>query len=328
MKSKSPCWSFWASQSFWFTKEICTLYHYCFYKVCQAGRYSKQRNPNCSSSNFWTMVMPFWNAIEACNRSRERIMFRIVWRLIPSHASFAFKNNGQAEVANKTIAKYLSSFVDETTLDWEVYLPPLMIVYNTSFHQSIKTTPCFLTFGMEPRLPNLPGPDVRRKSANELLLQLLTAHNVACCNNKTTTYKSQIDLNQNTVPHNFINNDLVLMDKHSFLGKNAKLSPKWSGPHQIIQLKNENNFKLKMHNGHSLIMDVNWLKPYAFGWFPWIQRTGCCSAPLNLCNVSLKVRLIFMTFLMTPILCPSMNHSSFHFHLSPWLKLKFLMMGQ
>ena len=132
-----------------------------------------------------------------------------------------------------------------------------MIVYNTSFHQSIKTTPCFLTFGMEPRLPNLPGPDVRRKSANELLLQLLTAHNVACCNNKTTTYKSQIDLNQNTVPHNFINNDLVLMDKHSFLGKNAKLCPKWSGPHQIIQLKNENNFKLKMHNGHSLIMDVN-----------------------------------------------------------------------
>ena len=106
--------------------------------------------------------------------------------------------NSQAEVANKTIAKYLASFVDETTLDWEVYLPPLMIVYNTSFHRSIKTTPFFLTFGMEPRLPNLPGPDVRRKfygesSSDELLLRLLTACDV--------------------------------------LGKNAKLCPKWSGPH-------------------------------------------------------------------------------------------------
>ena len=28
--------------------------------------------------------------------------------------------NSQAEVANKTIAKYLAYFVDETALDWEV----------------------------------------------------------------------------------------------------------------------------------------------------------------------------------------------------------------
>ncbi len=46
--------------------------------------------------------------------------------------------NSQAEVANKTIAKYLSSFCDDSTLDWELYLAPLMFAYNTSFHRTIK----------------------------------------------------------------------------------------------------------------------------------------------------------------------------------------------
>jgi hypothetical protein len=45
--------------------------------------------------------------------------------------------NSQAEVANKTIAKYLVSFVDETTLDWEDYLALCMFSNSTSFHRSI-----------------------------------------------------------------------------------------------------------------------------------------------------------------------------------------------
>ncbi len=47
--------------------------------------------------------------------------------------------NSQAVVAYTTMAKYLSSFCDDSTLDWELYLAPLMFTYNTSFHQTIKT---------------------------------------------------------------------------------------------------------------------------------------------------------------------------------------------
>ena len=82
--------------------------------------------------------------------------------------------NSQAKVANKTIAKYLASFINDSTLDWEDYLAPLMFAYNTLFHRSIKTTPFFLTFGLEPRTLQFPGPDLRRKfygesSTDELL---------------------------------------------------------------------------------------------------------------------------------------------------------------
>ena len=56
--------------------------------------------------------------------------------------------NSQAEVFNKTIRKYLTSFVDENTLDWEQYLPPLMFSYNTSFHRTVLNMPHYLNFGV------------------------------------------------------------------------------------------------------------------------------------------------------------------------------------
>jgi hypothetical protein len=38
--------------------------------------------------------------------------------------------NAQVQVFNKTIKKFLQSFVDDTTLNWETFLPALAIFYN------------------------------------------------------------------------------------------------------------------------------------------------------------------------------------------------------
>ncbi len=43
------------------------------------------------------------------------------------------------QVFNKTVKNYLASFVDDTTLDWENFLPALMLSYNTSYHSTIAT---------------------------------------------------------------------------------------------------------------------------------------------------------------------------------------------
>jgi IS30 family transposase len=69
--------------------------------------------------------------------------------------------NSQAEVQNKIIQKYLATFVDKTTLDWPLYMAPLAFAYNTALHRSIKCTPFFLAYGVEPRLPSMPTPDVK-----------------------------------------------------------------------------------------------------------------------------------------------------------------------
>jgi hypothetical protein len=176
--------------------------------------------------------------------------------------------NSQAEVANKTIAKYLASFCDDSTLDWELYLAPLMFSYNTSFHRSIKTTPFYLTFGMEPRLPNLLTPDLRRKfygesSTDDIIRKLLIARNVARQNNEDASDAARVQYDSKAVPHKFLPTQLVLLDEHSFLHKNQKLAPKWSGPHKIVRLKGDANAEILLrHNNRKTVVHTNRLKPY------------------------------------------------------------------
>jgi hypothetical protein len=48
--------------------------------------------------------------------------------------------NSQVEVFNKTVKKYLASFVDETALNWETLLPALELSNTTSYHSTIAPT--------------------------------------------------------------------------------------------------------------------------------------------------------------------------------------------
>ena len=187
--------------------------------------------------------------------------------------------NSQAEVANKTIAKYLASFCDDSTLDWELYLAPLMFSYNTSFHRTIKTSPFFLTYGMEPRLPSLPTPDLRRKfygesSTDDLIRKLLLTRDIARQNSEVASDEAERQFNKKAEPHAFLPDQLVLLDEHSFLAKNQKLAPKWSGPHKILRLKGDCNVELLLrHNNKKLITHVNRLKPY------FVQKPAAVTSP-------------------------------------------------
>jgi len=187
--------------------------------------------------------------------------------------------NSQAEVANKTIAKYLASFCDDSTLDWELYLAPLMFSYNTSFHRTIKTSPFFLTYGMEPRLPSLPTPDLRRKfygesSTDDLIRKLLLTRDIARQNSEVASDEAERQFNKKAEPHAFLPEQLVLLDEHSFLAKNQKLAPKWSGPHKILRLKGDCNVELLLrHNNKKLITHVNRLKPY------FVQKPAAVTSP-------------------------------------------------
>jgi hypothetical protein len=108
--------------------------------------------------------------------------------------------NSQAEVANKTIAKYLASFCDDSTLDWKLYLAPLLFLYNTSFHRSVKTTPFYLTFGMEPRLPNLLTPDLRQKFYGESSTDDITNYSLLATSLAKTTRTPLTQLECNMIP--------------------------------------------------------------------------------------------------------------------------------
>jgi hypothetical protein len=175
--------------------------------------------------------------------------------------------NSQAEIVNKTIAKYLSSFVDETTLDWELYLPPLMFSYNTSMHSTTKFTPYFLTYGQQPRAPHFPAPDLARKfygesSIDEMWMRLQQARQLAIKNNEAVRDNYEQKYNKEIVPINYTVGQEVFLDEHNFLHKNKKLAPQFSGPHIIEKLIGKTNAQLKLKNGKSTIIHLNRLKPF------------------------------------------------------------------
>ena len=89
---------------------------------------------------------------EFCSKVSEALMTHMGARHLKT-APYHPQCNSQAEVANKTIANYLSKYVDKTTLDWELYMAQLMFAYNMSFHRSVQNTPHFLTYWIQARQP-------------------------------------------------------------------------------------------------------------------------------------------------------------------------------
>ncbi len=174
--------------------------------------------------------------------------------------------NSQAEVVNRSIIRYLASFVDDTTLDWECFLAPLMFSYNTTYHRSLKTSPFFMTFGVHPRIPQeIVRPQYGSDLPTEIMQRLQVARNVArsFMNKAALEYKEQHD--RHAKQREFVVNQEVLLDEHSFLNKNQKLCPKFSGPHIITRLKGPFDVELLLNTGRRVIVHVNRIKPFKAG---------------------------------------------------------------
>ena len=172
--------------------------------------------------------------------------------------------NSQAEVANKTIQKYLASFVDETTLDWPLYMAPMAFAYNTSVHRSIKTTPFFLTFGVEPRYPSFPNPEVQRyygeSTAAEWYNTLQHCRQLAARQNMDATDQAEQHYNRTAQQHTFTQGQMVWLNETNYLGRNRKLAPQWTGPHLILRTLDNGVVELLIKN-RRVRVNVGRLKP-------------------------------------------------------------------
>jgi transposase InsO family protein len=181
-------------------------------------------------------------------------------------ASYHPQCNSQAEVCNKTIAQYLSTFVDEGTTNWELFVPALAFAYNTSYHRSVKATPYSLTFGMEARLPAFFASDFNRlhngSEAGTHLERLLRARELAVENNLEATAQQKSHYDATATHHVYHEGQFVLLEDFNFLNKNRKLAPKFSGPFRILRVKGDHNVELLLTNGRKIVVNVARVKPY------------------------------------------------------------------
>ena len=174
--------------------------------------------------------------------------------------------NAQVEVFNKTVAKYLASFVDNSTLDWEQYIPALMFSYNTSYHSTTHTTPYELLYGMKPRTPSLPAADIQRKFygesfASERLQILQKAREIAKQNIESSQIKYKEQHDKHAQNHDFSIGQQVWYSQTDFLKVNRKLAPKWIGPAIIVEI-NKSVAKLKLANNKHKTFNVKRLKHF------------------------------------------------------------------
>jgi len=167
-------------------------------------------------------------------------------------------------VANKTIQKYLASFVDATTLDWPVYMAPMAFAYNTSVHWSIKTTPFILTHWVEPRYPLFPNPDVQRyygeSQAAEWYNTLQHCRQIAVQHSLGATTTAEQGYNASAQAHKFTQGQMVWLNETNYLGCNKKLAPNWTGPLLIIKVMEHGVVELLFKN-RRMCVNVGRIKP-------------------------------------------------------------------
>ena len=205
------------------------------------------------------------NGKEFCNELTKEL-FKLL-QIKHSHTTpYHPQCNAQAEVQNKVIAKYLASFVDKTTLDWPLYIAPMAFAYNTALHRSIKATPFFLTYGIDPRLPSFPDPDLKRyygqSDVAEWYATLQHCRQMAAQNNLSASNYMQSQFNKKASPYNYVIGQLVWLDVRNFLGRNRKLSPNWEGPFPISRVFDNGVVELIYKNNKKVRVNVARVKPF------------------------------------------------------------------
>ena len=205
------------------------------------------------------------NGKEFCNELTKEL-FKLL-QIKHSHTTpYHPQCNAQAEVQNKVIAKYLTCFVDKTTLDWPLYIAPMAFAYNTALHRSIKATPFFLTYGINARLPSLPDPDLNRyygqTDVAEWYATLQHCRQIAAQNNLQASNYMQSQFNKKASPYNYSIDQSIWIDVRNYLGRNKKLSPNWEGPYKITRAFDNGVVEVLYKNNKKVKVNVARIKPY------------------------------------------------------------------
>jgi hypothetical protein len=92
----------------------------------------------------------------------------------------------------------------------------MAFAYNTALHRSIKSTPFFLTYGIDARLPSLPDTDVNpyysQSDVAAWYAALQHCHQIAAQNNIQASKYMQSQFNKKASPYNYVIGQLVWSD--------------------------------------------------------------------------------------------------------------------
>jgi hypothetical protein len=204
-------------------------------------------------------------------------------------------SNGCMENHNRTMKDQLYHFVESRQKDWDIFLPTVQFMYNTTVNSATGYTPYYLMFGGECNMPGIGGlvnrsgeavradegeVDVGRvdKSIYEtwvegLLssLQLawevttLRAHENAARGNKAATLKAGLEFKEYAVGDMFYRKRNQVRTFRSVQEKetykiNVKLAARFEGPYKVVRKVNAMVYVAEIDGEQKRIHAVN-MKP-------------------------------------------------------------------
>ena len=145
---------------------------------------------------------------------------------------------GQVERFNREMKAYLTSFVDNDTLDWEDYLPALMFASNTAVNRSTHHTPFYLRTLQDPTFPwSAPRPQPTHPAVARMFDTLVRSREIVSRNNEAARHAYAKYHDKRTKERAFQKGDKVLIHYPNHIpGTNAKLHRPWKGPYQILEV--------------------------------------------------------------------------------------------
>lgn len=155
--------------------------------------------------------------------------------------------NGALERSHRTLGEYLRHFVDKDQSNWDTFIPYAMFVFNASEHRSTGKQPYELMYGHRLNVPTSvtkqPEPRYNYEDYHmELKPKLQEVHQIARDRLilKKTKTKEAYDISKNQISVHV--RDRVLLRDNA---RKGKLSPKWTGPYEVVEVKANENVTLQ-----------------------------------------------------------------------------------
>ena len=164
--------------------------------------------------------------------------------------------NAAAERFNRTMVSFLTKAIadaDRSTLDWELYLGPLALSYNSGVNRSTRMSPYYATFGFDPTLPMWQGLEeqpVKSHTYAEALTKMHHAQGRArriCQENSREEQKRATQLRDDKDYPEFKPLDKVWIHVNAKLGPNPKLAQS-SEPGMVVETLSRNVYKVLRYN--------------------------------------------------------------------------------
>ena len=183
----------------------------------------------------------FWS--EVCKELHTRL-----------HLSTAFhpETDGQTEVTNKAVEKYLRAFCNYQQTNWDELLPLAEFAYNNEYHSAIKTSPFFANYGRHPvfdltkTMGTFKCPSAKYLIANMRSVWKWIRKHIKLANLSYTYFANR---KRQIFPQKLKAGDMVWLNRRNIktMRPSLKLDYKFLGPFKVLKVTHQGlNVTLKL----------------------------------------------------------------------------------